>query len=128
MVKNDKRNMRLALKAARQGTHRPSSEPVAGVVVVTGETVAGSGAAGGAEAHSGIWGTGAAQAHSAISAALDAAGLLAPGAVVYSTVWPGCDAADPDEDLARLIASRPARVVIGTIGEPFPARDGAPSS
>lgn len=95
----DQRFMRAALKLARHSTNRPSSEPLAGAIVVADGRVAGSG-----YAHD--------PGESAILAALDQAGVLARGATVYTNLAP-CGGGAHNECLKRLIDSRIARIVAG---------------
>ena len=93
--------MRLALKLARQGVGRPSSEPLVGAVVVAGQRAVGHGHAG-----PGV-------TSSAVILAMEEAGPLGAQSTIYTNMEPCGDSRDIEQCLARLIALGPRRIVIG---------------
>lgn len=102
--------MSRALKLARKAAGRPSSEPLAGAVVVSSGRIVGRGFAGSRKQNS-------ADDASAVSIAIADAGPLARGATLYTNISPGADCRDRAACVARLIAARPRRVVIGIIDD-----------
>lgn len=98
--------MSRALKLARKAAGRPSCEPLAGAVVVSSGRIVGRGFAGSRKQNS-------ADDASATSIALADAGPLARGATLYTNISPGADCQDRAACIARLIAARPGRVVVG---------------
>ena len=94
--------MREAIRLARRGAGRPSSEPLAGAVVVENDRAAG-------RAYAGKKG-----ADAAIIAALDESRLPVGRATIYTNICPCLDASNAEECISRLIKNRPARILIGT--------------
>ncbi len=95
--------MREAIRLARRGAGRPSSEPLVGAVVVANDGVAG-------RAYAGRRGQGA-----TVISALDEAGLSPGQATLYTNICPCLDAADASSCISRLVENRPARVYIGAL-------------
>jgi diaminohydroxyphosphoribosylaminopyrimidine deaminase/5-amino-6-(5-phosphoribosylamino)uracil reductase len=94
MMKRDERYMRLALRLARKGAAGSSASLLAGAVVVAGDRVVGQGFSG-PEPHA-----------EAVASALEEAGSLSKGAMLYANLIPEAAA-------AAAILSRVSRVVIG---------------
>lgn len=93
--------MRMALKLARRGSRRNSSQPLIGAVTVSEERPAGYGY------------SSADSDKPAALAALEQAGAKAVGSALYTNIEPCLDADDVQEAVSRLIAIGPSRVVIG---------------
>jgi diaminohydroxyphosphoribosylaminopyrimidine deaminase / 5-amino-6-(5-phosphoribosylamino)uracil reductase len=107
MATNEQRYIRRALRLARKGGDRPSSEPMVGAVVVAEDRIVGEGFA---AAHS---------KDGAVMTAIEQAGERAARATIYTNADPCCDALDMDACLAQLVLASPARVVVGcALGKP----------
>lgn len=107
MATNDQRYIKRALRLARKGAGRPSSEPLVGAVVVDRDRIVGEGFR---AAHSKV---------GAVITAIEQAGERAARATVYTNAEPCCDAQDTDACLAQLIRARIARLVVGcALGKP----------
>ena len=112
MARADEHFMRLAIRLARQGVDRPSTEPRVGAVVVADGKIAGQGFAN--------W----PRATPAVLAALDAAVEYRGELAVYTNADPCSDAADCDGTLERLISARPTRVVVGSSSDAMLSQSG----
>jgi diaminohydroxyphosphoribosylaminopyrimidine deaminase / 5-amino-6-(5-phosphoribosylamino)uracil reductase len=93
--------MRMALKLARRGSRRNSSQPLIGAVAVSEERPAGYGY------------SSADSDKPAALAALEQAGAKAAGSALYTNIEPCLDAGDVEDAVSRLIAMQPSRVIIG---------------
>lgn len=113
MRTTDDKFMRMAIKLAERGVDRPSREPLAGAIVVAGGRVVGRGYL--REA-----------GPPAVVAAVDEAGELARGAILYTNIEP-CRDNTNESCVRRLIDSRVARIVVGATDyndKPQPASGG----
>lgn len=93
--------MRTAIKLARRGAGTVSGTPMVGAIVVKDGRVVGSGFAG---SRGNV---------SAIIKAVNEAGSFARRSTIYTNCEPLIDSTDP-HDFEKLIACRPARIVIAT--------------
>jgi len=101
--------MRMALKLAKRAGRNNSSQPVFGAVAIFEGRAAGRGYS---QRGAGVC---------AALTALEQAGPLATGSALYTNAEPCSDIEDGDDGVARLIAMRPARIVIGACLASTPA-------
>lgn len=99
-MQTDERHMRTAIKLARKGAGRLRGAPMVGAVVVKDDRVVGRGFAG---SRSNL---------PAVISAIKEAGSLASGSTIYTTCEPLIDSSQSDH-IEKLIASRPAKIVVG---------------